>query len=394
MATRGGALDDPRERELAALRRENDALSRAIVLLHRISNLVRSAEELEPTCYALLTGVTAGVGLGMNRAAIFLREPDGALRGAAGVGPMDREEADRVWRAIEREAPDLETLYEAGLEAAEGERGLFDRAVRAARVDPRGESPLALAMTRAELVHGEGDDDLGGLLDLPTALAAPLRGRRGVRGVLVADRRFTEKPADAATRLVFDMLADQAGRAVENAERFERLAREARTDALTGLGSRRSFDEELRARVAEALASGGSVGLLLLDLDDFKRLNDTQGHPAGDAVLAEVGARLASALRPGEAFRYGGEELAVLLAGVGAAGLPLAAERVHAAITASPIALPSGASVQVGVSIGAASLPSSSADAAALVRAADDALLASKAAGKNRVSVAPRESGA
>lgn len=378
-----GALDDPRERELASLRKENLALSRAIVLLHQLSNLVRSAQELEPTVYALLTAVTAGVGLGMNRAALFLSGEDGMLRGVAGVGPMDREEADRVWRAIEADAPDLETLHEAGL-AERAHPGRFDRLVRETRVDPRGASALALAMTRGELVASEGEGDLGGLLHVPTVIAAPLRGRHGVRGVLVADSRFTEKPADAATRLVFDMLADHAGRAVESAERFERLAREARTDALTGLGSRRTFDEQLRARVAAAIGGGPSVGLLMLDLDDFKRLNDTYGHPAGDAVLAEVGARLASALRPGEGFRYGGEELAVLLAGVSAQSLAATAERVHAAITARLVQLATGPLVRLGVSIGGAWLEREG-DAPALVRAADDALLAAKAGGKNRV---------
>src|SRR5688500_18486219 len=113
--------------ELAALERENLALRRAIALLHEISNLVRAAQELEPTCYALLTGVTAGVGLGMNRAAIFLVDDTdgGALRGMAAVGPSDREEADRVWKSIEKDGPDLETLYEAGL-IESAQPGRFD----------------------------------------------------------------------------------------------------------------------------------------------------------------------------------------------------------------------------------------------------------------------------
>ena len=91
--------------ELDALREENAGLHRAIGLLHEISVLVRSAQELAPTCYALLTGVTAGVGLGMHRAAIFLGEPGGPLVGMAGVGPSDEAEADRVWREIAAERP-------------------------------------------------------------------------------------------------------------------------------------------------------------------------------------------------------------------------------------------------------------------------------------------------
>jgi diguanylate cyclase (GGDEF)-like protein len=384
----GGSLSerpdaDPRERELNALRRENLALSRAITLLHRISNLVRTAQELEPTCYALLTGVTAGVGLGMNRAAIFLCDEEvGLLRGMAAVGPMDHEEADRVWKAIEADAPDLAELYEAGL-AERAQRGRFDRHVRAMIVDPRGESPLAMALRESRLIVGEGRDDLGGTFHLPTVVAAPLRGRSRIRGVLVADCRFTERAPDGATRLVLDLLADHAGLAVESAERYERLAREARTDALTGLGSRRAFDARLLELARSPERGEGTLGLLMMDLDDFKRLNDTHGHPVGDRVLAEVGRRLSAVLRAGEAFRYGGEELAVLLSGVTFEGLRSAAERVHGALVREPVAF-GELSLPVGVSLGAALLAPGG-DAAELVHAADQALLAAKAAGKNQV---------
>lgn len=366
------------------MRAEVAALERAIGMLHEISTLVRSAQELEPTLYALLTGVTAGVGLSMNRAAIFL-EQRGELRGVAGVGPLDRDEADRVWKAIEAEGPDLQTLYEAGLESRE-RAGPFDRMVRARSVDPRGSTAIALAFRRGKLVAGEGDD-LDGLLHLPTTLASPLRGEDRVRGVLVADRRFSAEPTDGVTQLLFDLLADSAGRAVEHAERFERLALEARTDPLTGLGSRRSFDERLEQLVGAALVDGPTVGLLLIDLDDFKRLNDTLGHPAGDAVLTEVGRRLLAALRPGEGFRYGGEELAVLLSGVGREGLAKAAARVFDAITSGPFEA-AGVPVQIRCSIGGAVLPGRAETAPELVQTADDALLRAKREGKMRVELA------
>lgn len=377
-------LEDPRELELAALRRENQALSRAIALLHEISNLVRAAQELEPTCYALLTGVTAGIGLGLNRAAIFLLEEEGSaalLRGVAAVGPADREEADRVWRSIEADGPDLETLREAGL-AERASLGRFDLTVREMKVDPRGTSALALALRRGKLIVAEGSDDLG-IFHKPTVIAAPLRGRARIRGVLVADCPFTEQLPDAATRLVFDLLADHAGRAVENAEDFERIAREARTDVLTGLGSRRSLFPRLRELVLGALSDGPSVGLLLLDLDDFKKVNDTHGHLVGDAVLAEVGRRLSSTLRPGEGFRYGGEELAVVLVGVTRDKLMKAAERVHAALTSRPFVVPNVPPLRVGVSIGAAIVPGRAEDAEGLCYAADVALMRAKNEGKN-----------
>ncbi len=360
----------------ARLEAEIASLRHAIAVLHEVSTLVRAAQELEPTLYALLTGVTAGVGLGMHRAAIFL-ERDGGLAGEAGVGPLDELDADRVWRSIEEEQPDLRTLYASGL-ALRKRPGSFDRAVRALRGVEDGEGPVAVAFREARLVAG-GEDPF---FDPETVLAAPLRGERRVRGVLVADRRFRGAPADAETRLVFDLLADHAGRAVENAERFEALAAEARTDALTGLGTRRSFGERLAQLVRGAREGGPAVGLLLIDLDDFKRLNDTHGHPVGDAVLREVGRRMLAALRPNEGFRYGGEELAVLLTGVDADGLASAAERVFLAITAPALETEGGLSIEVRCSMGCALLEHGADE---LVRAADDALLAAKRAGKHRI---------
>src|SRR4051812_48012214 len=101
-----------------SLTREVEQLRAGISLLHRTANLVRTALELEPTFYSVLTAVTAGVGLGMNRAMVFLTDPKGdrsVLRGAAAVGPFDAEEADRVWKSNVADAPDLEALYEAGM---------------------------------------------------------------------------------------------------------------------------------------------------------------------------------------------------------------------------------------------------------------------------------------
>jgi len=372
--------------ELTQLRGEVVSLRHGIAMLHEISTLVRLAQELEPTIYAVLTGVTAGVGLSMNRAAIFL-ERGGVLEGIGGVGPLSEDEADRIWRSIEKEAPDLQTLYEAGLEQRE-RQGAFDRIVRSMRIEPRGSSALATAFRQGRLVFESGEEDLEGLFDHKTVLAAPLRGADRIRGVLVADRRFTGTLADAATRLVFDLLADHTGRAVENAERFEVLAAEARTDALTGLGSRRSFGERLDLMVSNALASGSAVGLLMIDLDDFKRLNDTHGHPVGDAVLSEVGRRLLSTLRANEGFRYGGEELAVLLPGVRKEGLASAARRVFTAMTEQVFEVPAGPSIEIRCSLGGAMIPGCADDVAGLVREADTALLRAKREGKHRICLA------
>jgi len=373
------------------LRAENESLRRAIFLLHRIAGLVESAVQFEHTCYALLTGVTAGVGLGLNRAMLFLVDPGdrSILKGSAAVGPEDGGEAERVWGEIEASAPDLEALFEAGLRQLESP-GRLDRAVRATRVDTPGDSPVALALRRGMTVTRTGSDDLGGLLHLPTSICAPLRGRRAIHGVLYGDSCFTGESLDPARELVFGLLAANAGRAMESAMAYEQAAREAKTDSLTGLGNHGSLMSDMGAAARAALESGRAVALVMLDLDDFKNINDTLGHLAGDALLAEVSRRIGRILRHGDrAYRYGGDEFAVLLEETdGEEGLSIA-ERIVEEISTRPFDVGGNGHVCCTCSAGVASMPPE-ADGATLVAAADSALLGAKGEGKHRVRLSGR----
>lgn len=158
------------------------------------------------------------------------------------------------------------------------------------------------------------------------------------------------------------------------------------TDGLTGLRSRRFFEQSLHAEVARAARTGGEIGLLLLDLDHFKTVNDTHGHNGGDRVLVELAHRLTAVIRPGDlAARYGGEEFVVLLPGAGPETATEIAERIRRVVASAPIAVGADRLHHVTVSIGVAGLPAVCADAEDLVLAADRALYAAKNAGRNRV---------
>lgn len=160
------------------------------------------------------------------------------------------------------------------------------------------------------------------------------------------------------------------------------------TDALTGLRTRRYFEQRLADQVAASPRNQASVGLLLLDIDHFKRINDAYGHPAGDEVLRAVGRILTTAVRSADlAARYGGEEFAVLLPGVGPAEVAGFGERVRVALAGAPIATGEGHLLTVTASIGAACLPQDAATADQLVVAADRALYLAKEQGRNRVVV-------
>ena len=161
------------------------------------------------------------------------------------------------------------------------------------------------------------------------------------------------------------------------------------TDGLTGLRSRRYFEQALHSEAIRAERSGVEVGMLLLDIDNFKKVNDTYGHNGGDRVLVEVAHRLAGVVRPGDLVaRYGGEEFAVLLPGADPERAAEIAERVRRAVAVTPVAVGADRLHRVTVSIGVAGLPSTCADADEMVLAADRALYASKHAGKDRVTVA------
>jgi diguanylate cyclase (GGDEF)-like protein len=233
------------------------------------------------------------------------------------------------------------------------------------------------------------------------ALAHPLRaatqaddeGPPRITGIVALARSGT--PFSESERELFHYLAGQASVSVENVGLHETVERQAVEDELTGLANRRRFQETLSSEVERSRRFGQPVGLVMLDIDDFKAVNDTYGHQTGDVVLREVGRILrASSREIDEPARYGGEELAVVLPGTDLEGAFNLAERVRLGIEALelPVFTLDGSRLHVTASFGAATLPLSARDARGLVAAADAALYEAKRAGKNqtvRASEAP-----
>jgi diguanylate cyclase (GGDEF)-like protein len=290
-----------------------------------------------------------------------------------------------VWAEIEASAPDLEALFEAGLRQLESP-GRLDQAVRALRVDARGDSPVALALRLGRTVTRAGGDDLGGLLDLATSIAAPLRGRRAIHGVLYGDSCYTGRTLDPARELVFGLLAAHAGRAMESAMAYEQVARAARTDSLTGLGNHGSLMSDMAGAAGATRGSCRPLALVMVDLDDFKLVNDSLGHLAGDALLAEASRRIGRVLRGSDrAYRYGGDEFAVLLEETDGQEALRIASRIVEEFSGRPFDLGVAGTARCTCSAGVASMPGDAADAAGLLAAADAALIDAKRGGKNRV---------
>jgi diguanylate cyclase (GGDEF)-like protein len=189
-------------------------------------------------------------------------------------------------------------------------------------------------------------------------------------------------------------LAEQRGQAAERERarlqsQNEELQRRASVDALTGVYNRRSFDEALARDVNRSARAATTVGLVFVDVDHFKKLNDTYGHPFGDEVLRQVAATLQGKLRGTDVLaRYGGEEFVVLAAEPTEAGAQKLAERLRAAIAEGCYRFGQQevtVTASVGVAVG---VPQRSDDdfAARLVAAADEAMYEAKHGGRNRVA--------
>lgn len=181
-------------------------------------------------------------------------------------------------------------------------------------------------------------------------------------------------------------LALHAGAALDRAYLHQQLSLLARTDALTGLGNRRSFEEALHREITRAKRYGSPLSLLLLDVDNFKHFNDHHGHPRGDKLLQQVASVVRASIREADTpARYGGEEFVALLPETDLPSAMLAAERIRQGVTA--LAEEEGKTQPLGhfsVSIGVASYPVPCPSAEELVKLADAALYEAKKAGRDR----------
>lgn len=170
----------------------------------------------------------------------------------------------------------------------------------------------------------------------------------------------------------------------------QRFAELSLVDHLTRVYNTRYFHETLRTEFANAKRYGESMCLILLDLDHFKSVNDTYGHPAGDAVLRTLAGTMGKLVREGDTLaRVGGEEFAVIMPHTDSKGGETLAERIRLAVREKPIALPEGQAIHIRVSLGVAGLDHVEADSSTeLFARVDEALYAAKQGGRDRVVVA------
>jgi len=211
----------------------------------------------------------------------------------------------------------------------------------------------------------------------------PIRMGSRRLGVMFVDNIYSlEAPSRDVLQPLVD-LASQAALALENARLIERLRETALRDDLTGLYRSGYFLERVREELANSRRRKDSTGLVMVDLDHFKLINDTYGHPVGDEVLIRVADRIRQNLRVGDtACRKGGDEFIVLVPNLTADQGGKMAQRLIEEIRASPVELPDGRLVEIGVSVGVALFPTHAGNWQDLWSRADEALYQAKQAGR------------
>jgi diguanylate cyclase (GGDEF)-like protein len=228
----------------------------------------------------------------------------------------------------------------------------------------------------AELATSDGPTGL-----IHSGLAVPIPGEGGSIGfVAVFSRSRSHSWTDDEVREL-EELALRAGPAIENAKRFREARQLADLDALTGLHNRRYFHETLSREVARAQRYGRRLALIVLDLDDFKAINDRIGHLAGDAVIAESAERVRDVVRSADiACRVGGDEFAVIMPESTLADADQLYRRLQAAVSARPV----GRAGRLSFSAGVAELVPDD-DPTAFFERSDEALYRAKERGKAQV---------
>jgi diguanylate cyclase (GGDEF)-like protein len=228
---------------------------------------------------------------------------------------------------------------------------------------------------RVKVVPGTPPDEPEALITIPLVARDAIKGALNIYR-LGADARFTDEDFELAKRF-----GDAAALALDNAQVRESLELQAQTDSLTGLYNHRYFHEHLRSELTRATRTHGSIGVLMLDIDDFKRVNDIHGHGTGDQVLVALADVLRGSLRLSDIVcRLGGEEFGIIMSSCDAGDAMALAERLLVRMEAETFEPAGSLTMSIGVSQG----PEHATNPRELVACAEAAMMTAKARGKNQ----------
>jgi len=381
--------------EAIKLKEEIEHAKTELAILYEISNAMRTTLKLDEILYIILTGVTAHMGLGFNRAILFLvNEKDSLIEGKMGIGPENGEEANRVWRNIEQEHMDLEDLINAYKVSGHILDSGFNRQVQRIRLPLHEQKGGLLAITALngtplhltqDTIQNYQNDDIMQMLNTQELSVIPLKAKDKVKGIILADNHITQKPITKDDIRMLTMLANQAGLAIENSQLYENTLIRSHTDSLTNLWNHGYFQYLLHLEYEKAKANSMPLSLIALDIDYFKVYNDKLGHQAGDIILKDLSAIIKNQSRKMDfVCRYGGEEFTIILPQTEKKEAFAIAERLRQDIEKHSFIqediLPSK---KLTVSLGLATYPEDGNSPSEIISSSDKALYQAKHKGKN-----------
>jgi diguanylate cyclase (GGDEF)-like protein len=369
-----------------------------LLMLYEISMAMSSTLRLDEILYIILTSVTSGEGLGFNRAMVFLvNEKDNLLEGRMGIGPDSEDDAKNIWEFIETSHKTLDELLNDYKQFGQKQDSHFNDNVKNIKL-PINPSSGILAQTVLEKKPFEiitpADKKLIGkkdpvisLFNMEYCLSMPLMAKDRVLGVMLVDNFYSKRTITKDDLWKLTMFANNAGLAIGNSQEFEKTLILSNTDRLTNLWNYGYFQHQLAEEVKRANRFSRHLSLLMIDIDHFKKYNDTLGHIAGDKLLQEISLILQESCREVDLVaRYGGEEFTIILPETFKEKAYSSAERIRKLTAAHPCQYKEGQPAKrVTISIGVACFPQDASNKEDLIAYADKAMYVAKQTGRNRV---------
>lgn len=387
------------EKNPGSIEEKLERTRKELAILYDISNAMRTTLELNHILYIILTGVTAHTGLGFNRAVLFLvNKRERVLEGKMVIGPESGEEAEKIWKYIEHENADMEDLISAYKNSENTPTPLSEQ-IKRLKIPLHSNDSSLLAMTyhKGNSLHIRKDsisqyvhDPFLQVFKTNELVIMPLKAKDKVNGIIIADNFYTQKPIVENDLKIFTMLANQAGLAIENSQLYEMIVHKSNTDSLTALWNHGFFQDTLLLEIDKAREDHVPTSLLIIDIDNFKKFNDTWGHQSGDIVLAKLAKLLKDCAREMDfVCRYGGEEFSIILTQTGKEQAFVIAERMREKVAQYKFEIaPSEQPLNLTVSIGIASYPEHAQTKEDLISKADKAMYTAKFIGKNKTIMA------
>ena len=367
-------------------------------MIYEVSNAMRTTLKLNQIFYMILTALTSHEGLGFNRAMLFLvNEKENMLEGKMGIGPHSGEEADRIWKNIEKADLSLDYLLNSYDKFKNDPESKLNTLVKGIKM-PITEDMGILALTILEGMPFEVATEaakkkvspiLRDTLNTDFFVTIPLKTKDKILGAILVDNIFTKKPIVKSDLRVLTMFANHASLAIENSRLYEETVYLSKTDWLTKLWNSGELHKRLQAELEKSRVADKKLSILMIDIDNFKPYNDTLGHQKGDEALTRIAGILGQKSREEDfACRYGGEEFTVVMPNTPKKTAVTIAGRLMKDVQQAFLREPGtdkDRSLCLTLSIGVSTFPYDGGDKNSLIHKADIALYEAKKQGKNRV---------